>query len=404
MVYQYVAYNESGKIVKGKLSAASEEAATDLLSYAGYQAINLKLLVPFLSLGLDKLLASLFPIKPAEVILFYRELALLLESGIDIITSLELLQGQASSRTLKRVWGEIISDLRSGNQLSAALSKHPEIFPPIYCQLLSIGEQSGDLETILNQMADYMEKEIEATKKIKNALMMPAITAIVTIVVIGVLVLFVLPTFGNLYSSLGVELPLSTKILLTASSQLKNYWSYLLLAVFIAAGLAYIYNKTPSGRYKRARLSLSLPLVGRINHLNELARYCRSMSLLLRAGLPLTEVIPLVARGTANIAMAKALTDVQQGMVKGEGLSLPMAKNDLFLPMMVQMVKVGEETGNLDTTLMAVARTYEAEAEDKTRSLIALIQPAMTLIIGLVIGLIALSLTSAMYSMYGQEF
>ena len=404
MVYQYVAYNESGKIVKGKLSAASEEAATDLLSYAGYQAINLKLLVPFLSLGLDKLLASLFPIKPAEVILFYRELALLLESGIDIITSLELLQGQASSHTLKRVWGEIISDLRSGNQLSAALSKHPEIFPPIYCQLLSIGEQSGDLETILNQMADYMEKEIEATKKIKNALMMPAITAIVTIVVIGVLVLFVLPTFGNLYSSLGVELPLSTKILLTASSQFKNYWSYLLLAAFIAAGLAYIYNKTPSGRYKRARLSLSLPLVGRINHLNELARYCRSMSLLLRAGLPLTEVIPLVARGTANIAMAKALTDVQQGMVKGEGLSLPMAKNDLFLPMMVQMVKVGEETGNLDTTLMAVARTYEAEAEDKTRSLITLIQPAMTLIIGLVIGLIALSLTSAMYSMYGQEF
>jgi len=404
MVYQYVAYNEGGKVIKGKLSAASEEAATDLLSYAGYQAINLKPFVPFLSLGLDKLLASLLPVKPAEVILFYRELALLLESGIDIITSLELLQGQASSRTLKRVWGEVISDLRSGNQLSAALGKHPEVFPSVYCRLLGIGEQSGDLETILRQIADYMEKEIDATKKIKNALMYPVITAIVTIVVIGILVIVVLPTFGSLYSSLGVELPLSTRILLTASSKFQSYWSYLLLAVLVAAGLAYIYGKTPGGKYKRAKLSLSLPIVGRVNHLNELARYSRSMSLLLRAGLPLTEVMPLVIQGTSNKAIAKALMDVQQGMVKGEGLSQPMTKNNLFLPMMVQMVRVGEETGKLDTTLLAVARNYEAEAEDRTRSLIALIQPAMTLIIGLIIGLIALSLSSAMYSIYGQGF
>ncbi|MBA7618640.1 putative type II secretion system protein F [subsurface metagenome] len=138
-----------------------------------------------------------------------------------------------------------------------------------------------------------------------------------------------------------------------------------------------------------------------MNHLGELARCCRSISLLFRAGLPLTEVMSMVIHGSGNRVMAKALIDVQQGMIKGEGLSRPMAKNKLFLPMMVQMVRVGEETGNLDTTLLAVARSYETEVEDRTRSLIALIQPAMTLIIGGVIGLIALSLTSAMYSMYG---
>jgi len=402
MVYQYVAYNESGEVVKGRLSAASEEAATDLLGYAGYQAINLKPFIPFLSL--DRLLTHLFPVKPTEVILLYRELALLLESGIDIITSLELLQGQASSRTLKRVWGEVISDLRNGNQLSAALGKHPAIFSPIYCRLLSIGEQSGDLETILRQIADYMEKEIDANKKIKNALTYPAITSIVTIVVIGVLVTFVLPTFGSLYSSLGVDLPLPAKILMTVANKFQSYWIYLLLAVFIAAGSAYVYIRTPSGRYRWDKLSLSLPIVGRVNRLNELARYCRSLSILLRAGLPLTEVMPMVVEGTSNTALAKALKDVQQGMVKGEGLSQPMVKNGLFLPLMVQMVKVGEETGNLDTTLLAVARNYETEAEDKTRSLIALIQPTMTLIIGLIIGLIALTLSSAMYSIYGQGF
>jgi type IV pilus assembly protein PilC len=266
---------------------------------------------------------------------------------------------------------------------------------------VGVGEQSGGLETVLRQIADYMEKEAAATKEIKNALMYPVITAIVTIVVIGILVIFVLPGFGSLYSALGVDLPLPVKILTTIASKAQSNGLYLLLAVFLIVGSALIYIKTPAGRYKRDKLFLSLPVVGRVNHLGELARCCRSISLLFRAGLPLTEVMSMVIQGSGNRVMAKALIDVQQGMIKGEGLSRPMAKNKLFLPMMVQMVRVGEETGNLDTTLLAVARSYETEVEDRTRSLIALIQPAMTLIIGGVIGLIALSLTSAMYSMYG---
>jgi len=402
MVYQYVAYNESGEVVKGRLLAVSEAAAADLLSYAGYEAINLKRFVPFFSW--EGLLARLIRIKSAEIILFYRNLALLIESGIDIVTSIELLQGQTSNRALKRVWAEVLSDLRGGNQLSTALGRHPEIFPPTYCRLLGMGEQSGDLETILRQIADYMEREIDATKKVKDALTYPVITAVVAVVVIGILVTVILPSFSTLYSSLGVDLPLPVKILLTASSKVQSYWIYLLLAVCIAAVSAYTYVRTPDGRCKLDKLSFRLPLVGRVNHLNELARYCRSMSLLLRAGLPLTEVMPIVIQSTGNRAMAKALTDVQQGMVKGEGLSQPMVKNNLFLPMMVQMVRVGEETGNLETTLLAVARSYEAEVEDRTRSLITLIQPTMTIIIGLIIGLIALSLASAMYSMYGQDF
>lgn len=372
------------------------------MGYAGYQAISLKPYVPFLNL--DKLSASLFPVKPAEIILIYRQLALLLESGIDIITSLELLQEQAVNRALKRVLAEVISDLRGGNQLSAALGKHPEVFPPMYCQLLGVGEQSGDLEAILKQVADYMEKEIATAKETKSALMMPVITSIVTIAVVGILVTFVLPGFGSLYSSLGVDLPPMTQMLITFANKIQSNWPYIMLAALTVAGLAYIYIKTPGGRYRWDKLILRLPAVGRVSHLYELVRCCRSMSLLFHAGLPLTEVMPLVIQSSNNRAMARALIDVQKDMVKGEGLSRPMAKNKLFLPMMVQMVRVGEETGNLDVTLLAVARSYEAEAEDRTRSLIALIQPAMTLIIGGIIGAIALSLTSAMYSIYGQGF
>ena len=402
LVYQYIAYNKNGEVVKGKLSATSEEAVSELLDYAGYQVINVKQLVPFFRL--DKLSARLSRIKPTEIILFYRQLALLLESGIDIITSLELLRSQASSRTLNRVLGEVIADLHSGSQLSAALGKHPRTFPPICCQSLRVGEQTGNLEVMLRQIADYVEKGAVTTKSLKSALMMPIITAVVAIGVIGILVTVVLPAFGNLYSSIGAELPLMTRILLGVSSKLQSYGIYLLLAIFIAAGLAFAYIKTPDGRYKWDKLLLSLPLLGRINHLNELARCCRSISLLYRAGLPLTEIMPLVVQGSSNKVIVESLTDVQQDMLQGEGLSQPMAKNDLFLPMMVQMVRVGEETGNLDTTLLAVAQNYETEAEDRTRSFIGLVQPTMTLIIGLVVGLITLSLVSAMYSIYGQTF
>ncbi|HEY51294.1 MAG TPA: type II secretion system F family protein [Dehalococcoidia bacterium] len=402
MVFQYVAYNEKGEIVRGKVPAANEEAANDLLGYAGYQAISLKPYIPFLNV--DKLRASLFRVKPGDIILMYRQLAMLLESGIDIVASLELLQEQSSNRALKKVLGDVISDLRAGHQLSNALSKHPQVFSPIYCKLLGVGEQSGDLETVLRQVADYMEKEVTTAKETKSALMYPAITFMVTIGVIGVLVIFVLPSFGGLYSSLGVEMPMAARLLIDVSTKLNDYWSYLLLGMLVLFGLTHIYFKTSSGRAKRDRLILRLPLLGRVCHLSELSRLCRSMSLLFRAGLPLTEILPMLIQSSRNQALSQALVEVQQDMIKGEGISRPMAKNKLFLSMMVQMVRVGEETGNLDVTLLAVARSYDTEAEDKTRSLISLIQPTMTLFIGAVIALIAFSLVSAMYSMYGTGF
>jgi len=402
MVYQYIAWSEQGEIVKGKLSAAGEEAATDLLGYAGYRVINLKPFVPFFSS--DRLAVQFFRIKPTDIILFYRQLALLLESGINIVTSLELLQDQMSNRVLKKVLNEAIVDLRNGNPLSTALGKHPEVFPPIYCRSLSVGEQTGSLETMLRQVADYIEKETAASKGIKSALMYPAIAAMVTVIVVGVLVTFVLPAFSSLYDQLGADLPAITKVVIDAAGILRSNGIYIMLALFLIIGAAFAYIKTPDGKYKWHKLLISLPLIGRVNHLNELARYCRNIALLFRTGLPLTEIMPMVIQSSGNKVIAQALINVQQDMLKGEGLSQPMAKESLFLPMMVQMVKVGEETGNLDASLLAVAQNYEAEAEDSTRSLIGLIQPAMTLIIAVVVGLIALSLVSAMYSMYGQAF
>jgi type IV pilus assembly protein PilC len=402
MVYQYVACNEQGEIVRGRLAAASEDAVNDMMSYAGYRLINLKPYIPFLSM--ERLKSKLFPIKPMEVILFYRQLALLLESGINIVSSLELLQEQVANQALKKAMVDVLADLRSGNQLSVAMSKHPEIFSALSCRTLSIGEQTGGLETMLKQIADYMEKELNASKGIKSALTYPIIAVVVTIVVVGVLVGFVLPAFSNLYGSLGVELPAMTRIMMDLSNVVKDNGLFIIMALLIVGGVGFIYMKTPEGSYNVDKLILRLPLLGRVKHLNELARCCRSISILYTAGLPLTEIMPLIIQGTNSKVIARELHNVHRDMLKGEGLSQPMSKNSLFLPMMVRMVKVGEETGSLDTSLDAIALNYETEAEDKTKSLIALIQPVMTLIIAGVVGLIAISMISAMYSIYGQAF
>ena len=382
------------------MEAHTEEQAANLLSVAGYQLINLRELAG--SPYMDKWLLKLSPIKLTDIILFYKQMALLAESGLNIVTALELLENQAGNRIFKRVLGEIIADVRSGGQLSAALYKHPQIFSTIHCQSLKVGEQTGGLEVVFRQIAAHAEKQVNSKKGIKNAMTYPIIAAVVALVVITIMVIFVLPAFKNLYVSLGVKLPALTSLMLNLGDMLRSD-GLVILGVLAAAGaVGFFYLKTPNGRFNWDKLSLKFPIVGRINHLNELARISQTISILYKSGLPMTEILPLVIDGTSNKFVAKALNSIRDDMLGGEGLSHPMARHPVFLPMLVQMVRVGEETGNLDNTLMAVAQNYEAEADDKTRAFMAMIQPVMTILIGLFVGLMALSLISAMYSIYGQ--
>jgi type IV pilus assembly protein PilC len=400
MQYQYVAASEAGDIVKGKIAAASESAVADMMNFAGFRLINLKPYVPFFSLG--KLSTQFFPVKPSDIIMFFRQLALLLESGINIITSLDLLRAQMGSRSLKKVLGDIVNDIRGGTQLSVSMARHPDIFPPMAIRSLSIGEQTGGLETMLRQISDYMEREIATQKGIKGALMYPMIAGAVAIVVVAILMIVVLPAFAGLYSDLGAQLPAITRMMMSISDFLRANIMTILLALLIGFGTAVIYIKTPNGRFQYDKLLLKIPMLGRVRLLNELSRACRSISLLYTAGLPLTEIMPMVVQGSSNRVMAEALYDVQKEMLKGEGLAKPMSKNPLFLPMMVQMVRVGEETGTLDSSILAVAQYYEAEAQEKTKTIIGIIPPVMTIIIAGFVGLIAVSMVSAMYGMYGQ--
>ena len=400
MDYHYVGCTEDSRIVKGKLAAASEEAAADMLSAGGYRVLSLKEVTPFFQTA--KLTSRFSRINLTEIIMFSRQLALLLESGTDAVASLELLQAQTTNRSLKKIIRDIVSDVRSGSPLSQALTKHPRAFPPIYHRLVAVGEKTGNLEVVLRRAADYMERSATTQKSVKNALAYPIILFIVAIIVVGVLVAYVFPAFAGLYASFGVQLPTATRVLLAVTDWLRHYGLWLLAGIVALMVVGYAYSKTPPGGYQWGKSMLSLPRIGHINLLNELSRCCRSMALLYGSGLPLPEIMTLVIQGTSNKAMSKALTEVQQSMIAGAGLSGPMTKNKLFMPLMVQMTAVGEETGNLDNTLTTVAESYETEADDKTKAMVALITPVTAIIIGLIVGFIALSLLSAMYSIYGE--
>jgi type IV pilus assembly protein PilC len=400
MDFAYTAYTEDKKLVKGRVSAADEETASELLSYGGYRVVNLKKVIPLINK--EKLLARFIQIKSTEIVMFSRQLALLLEAGTDIVTSLDLLQSQIDNSTLANIVAQVASDIRSGSALSKALSKHPQAFSTIYCQSIAAGEQGGNLEVVLRQMADYIEKAVVTQKQIKSALTYPVIVVVAAIAVVLLLVTLVFPTFAGLYSQFGLDLPLPTKILIGITEFTNRYGLYVLLGILIAVAVIYGYIRTPAGRYRWDKMMLGLPVVGRIIHLAELSRCCRTMSMLVRIGLPLPDVLTMSINSSNNRFVIDNLTGVQEELIRGEGLARPMAKRRIFLPFMTQMVRVGEETGNLEITLNTVADNFEVESADKTKAAVALIQPAMTIFIGLVVGFLVLAMFSAMYSIYGQ--
>lgn len=395
MDYAYLGYTEDRKIVKGTISAATEQAATDLLANFGYRVVNLKPAKTFLP-GLGSFLQA--KVKPAEMVTFSRQLALLLESGVGIIRSLELLQSQATDKGLRNVLSKVISDLRRGDSFSKSLSRHPRIFSTLYCKMISVGEQTGALETVLRDLAKHIERQAAAMAKLKQALTYPAIVFCLGIVVAGVMITVLLPPLVSMFDRLGGQLPITTRALLALFQLLHKYGLFILVTVIGAAAVGFMYARTPTGRYNRDRFILKLPIFGRLGLISELARCCRNLAMLISAGLPLPEIMNLTSQACSNRVVASALNQVEQDMLKGEGLAEPMKKRSVFLPLMVEMTRVGEETGNLDQTLITVAENYEIEADRRTQTLLGMIEPVMTIAMGLGVGFLALSIIMPIYS------
>ena len=398
--YRYVAATNQGKLVKGTIKATNEVAAERLIIRQGYNPVSVEVAPSMFSL--DEALPTLFRIKPRDVIVFSRQLATLLRSGISLLPALEILQGQvATSRAFRKILGAIVDDLRAGSSFPQAISKHPKAFSDIYCRTIAVGEQSGNLETVLNRMADYHEKQGAVAKKIGGALVYPMMVMGVGIVVVIILMTVVMPQLMGMFTAMGVDLPLPTRILISITNIFTNYTLYFLIAGALLVALVLWLVKQPSGRRLLDRLRLTAPIIGPPTLMGELARFSRTMSVLIGAGLNLQEIMEMMPQTSNNKVIRDALSRANEGLLLGGGLSEPMSRIDIFPPLLVQMVAVGEESNTLDFTLGVVANFYETTAEEKTSAMVGMIGPALTIAMALGVGFIAISVLMPMYTLTG---
>jgi len=400
LTYRYVASNVQGKMVKGTIKATSEIAAERLIIGKGYNPVELGVAPSMFSL--EEALPSLFKVKPRDVIVFSRQLATLLRSGISLLPALEVLQEQVgSSRGFRSIMGSIIHDIRSGGSFSQAISKQPKAFNDIYCRTITVGEETGSLETVLHQMADYMEKQTAMAQKVKKALTYPVMVIGVGVVVIIMLITVVMPQLMGMFTAMSVELPLPTRILIAITSFVNTNTLYLLIVGALLVVLVLWMVKQPTGRRLLDRLRLSAPIIGPPALMGELGRFARTVSVLVGAGMKLQDIMGMIPQSTSNRVFRDALNQVNERLLLGEGLSEPMSHVDIFPPLLVQMVAVGEESNTLDFTMGVVADFYETTAEEKTAAMVGMIGPISTIGIALLVGFIALSVILPMYTLTG---
>jgi type IV pilus assembly protein PilC len=400
IAYRYEAATSGGRLIKGTIKATGEIEAERLLIQQGYRPMNIEVVPSMFSL--EEALPTLFRVKPRDVIVFSRQLATLLKSGISLLPAMEILQDQVTtSRVFKKTMESMVFDLRSGGSFSLALSRHPKAFNEIYTRTISMGEQTGNLEMVLNRMADYLDRQGVIAKKLKGALTYPIMVLGVGVVVCVVLMIAVMPKLMATFTAMGVALPLPTRILMGLSAFLTTHPLQLLIAVVVLAVLVLWLVKQSSGRRLLDRLRLKAPLIGVPTLLGELARFCRTVSVLIAAGLRLQEIMEIIPQSSNNMVIRDALTRINDGLIMGEGLSVPMSRIDIFPPLLVQMVAVGEESNTLDFTMGVVADFYEVTAEDKTNAMVGMMGPISTLGISLLVGLIAMSVLMPMYSILG---
>jgi len=401
MVYQFTAYTTDKKIVQGTIEAASESLAEEILYRAGHHRI-LSLKEAPSGLSREQLLPSIFGVKVQDVIDFSRELATFIESGISLLTALELLAEQTSKVALRRTVSGLVEELRGGSSFSQTLNKYPQAFSSTYSQVIKASEQAGSLEFGLRQMADYMERQVQTKNRIRRAMTYPVLVLVMAVGVFALLITVALPPLVGLFASFDVELPLTTRLLIGTSEFLISYKLYLAGGIFFLVLLFTGYTRLPVGKLVRDSLLLKIPMIGTIVIEKNMSYFSRTASMLLRAGILLPQIMNIVIGTVDNRIIRRALASVREKLVEGRGLAQPMADIELFPRLLVEMVVVGEKTGNLESTLATATNYYEGRVNQRIDTLISMIEPALTIATGLLVAFIALSMITPLYQIIGS--
>lgn len=341
-------------------------------------------------------------VKPEVVMAFSRQLSSFLEAGIPVLDALAIVADQTGSAPMRIVINEVRDSIHRGTSFSAAVDAHPAVFPAFYRAMLASAEYTGNLDMVLAQLSEYLERDIAAKRQIKSALTYPIIVLVVAFVAVIVMSVFVLPKFTGLYSSLGAELPLPTRMLIGFTNFMTSYWLFVLGAIAVALMVLAALMGGARGKPRRDALTMKMPIIGNLFLLISLERFCRVLSSLSSAGVPLPVAISLSADSTNNTLFRTHMVAVRETLVRGGGLYEPMAETGLFPIAARQMIQVGERTGMLGHQLSKAASYYEREVKFTMKKATELFQPAVILMVALVVGFIAVAQVAAMYSIFGQ--
>lgn len=333
---------------------------------------------------------------------FSRQLAVFIKAGIPIIDALEVITEEMGNKTFKVILDSVIQDLQAGDTFAGAASRHPQAFPSFYLGILESAELTGHLDDVLVQLSGYIDRDLVARGKIKSAMTYPLVIMAMSVVVVIILVAFVLPRFEVFFRDLHAKLPLPTRMLLSLSGFLTDWWFF-----FAGGGLAVVLGlvaglRTDRGKAMRDRIALKTPVVGDLITHVILERFCRILSSMMAAGVPLPDALRVTTNATNNAVYTQGLEHAREAMMRGEGLSTPLAETGLFPPSARQMFRVGESTGTLDQQLDTAATYFERELDYKITRFTNLFEPAVLIFVGLIVGFVAIALVSAMYGIFNQ--
>src|SRR5450759_3555604 len=395
--YAYVATELDGGVSTGSTKAADRAAAATMLRERGLFEVKLTEKKGLLQ-------AELFPkrIKREEVMHLSRQLGAFVHAGLPLVDAVHTLGAESQNSSVRRMMADVEGRLLGGDTLSESLDAHPKTFPEFYRGIVRSAEFTGQLDTTLEQLAKYLERDLEARRKVKSAMIYPSIIAGMSLVTVVVLSTFVLPKFKVFFAGLHAELPLPTRMLLAMTDFFGNWWWALLGGMLAVALVLFVAGRTPPGRYARDRTILALPVIGDTVQYALVERFCRILSSMVNAGVPLPEALRVATDSLRNVVFSRALAGVEDAMLEGEGLATPLVRTGLFPPTAAQMMRVGEETGTLDTQLDVTAHYYEGELDYKIKKVTSLIEPIVIIAMGGVVGFVAIALVSAMYGIFRQ--
>jgi len=395
-VFEYTGRTPTGQTVSGTLEAKNKQELMQLLRRQRVIVTNVKRKSKSLNLTIGT------GVKAVEISRFTRQFAVMIEAGLPLVQCLDILAAQTTNKVLAKIIANVRDTVSSGSTLADALAKEKKVFDQLYVSMIEAGEVGGALDVILKRLADYREKADAIKRKIKGALTYPAIMLVMLVLISFVMLTFVIPIFAGMFEGLGAELPKPTQIVINLSNWLKGNMHLLIGGVILIIIIYKLMRKNSKTRYYLDYLFLKLPLFGMLIRKTAVARFSRTLGTLIQSGVNIIDALQVTAKTAGNDVIAKAIKNAIIAISQGETIARPLEESRVFPPMVVQMINVGEKTGNLDTMLAKIADFYEEEVDSAVETLTAMIEPLMTVVMGIVVGGLLVAMYLPMFDIIGK--